>query len=308
MPALVRLATTLAALAVARVAARRALERASVRRLPRAPDGIVRGAEPLDLQGAPDAPAVLLVHGFGDTPQSLAGLARRLHADEGWTVRVPLLPGHGRSLRDFARTGADDWLACARAEWRALRARHPNAALVGQSMGGALAAVLAAETPGLPALVLLAPYLAPGPGLRRLVQMRHLVDALWPYVPSGGTKSIHDPEARRAALSYGALTGRLARELESVVLRARRALGAIAAPTLVVQSRGDNRTPADAAEAAFAAIGAREKSLVWLEGCGHVVSVDRERERVVALTAAWLARARDAGRPAGGALPAESLA
>ena len=295
MPALVRAATALAALAAARVAARHLMERASARRLPRAPDGLIVGAEPLDLRGEPGAPAALLLHGFGDTPQSLAALARRLHEEEGWTVRVPLLPGHGRSLRDFARTGADDWLACAREEWRALRERHPRALLVGQSMGGALAAILAAETPALPALVLLAPYLVPGPGLSRLARLRHVVDAAWPYVPSGGAKSILDPEARRAARSYGALTGRLARELETTVRRARRALGAIAAPTLVIQSRSDNRTSAVAAEEAFAAIGAREKalekSLVWLERCGHVVSVDHERERVYALTVAWLASA-----------------
>ena len=281
----------LAALGGARVVARRAAERATARRLPRGADGIVVGAGPIDLRADDARGAVLLLHGFGDTPQSVAALAQRLHAEDGWDVRAPLLPGHGRSLADFARSGADDWIACAREEWRALRARHPSAVLVGQSMGGALAAILAAETPTLPALVLLAPYLSRGPGLRRLARLRHVVDLLCPYLPSRGARSIHDPEARRAALAYGAITGRLARELERVVLRAAPALVDVAAPTLVVHSRADNRIAVAAAESMFAVLHAPDKSLVWLDGCGHVVSADRERDRVHALTATWLARA-----------------
>jgi carboxylesterase len=131
-----------------------------------------------------------------------------------------------------------------------------------------------------------------------------MVDLFVPYVPSGGERSIHDPEAARAALAYGALTGRLAHELTRVVLRAAPALVDVAAPTLVVQSRRDNRIPPAAAASMFAVLGAPEKSIVWLDGGGHVVSVDRERERVFALTAAWLSRVARAGD--GAARPASA--
>ena len=40
-----------------------------------------------------------------------------MHA-AGWSVYAPLLPGHGRSLRAFAASGADEWIGAARATLR----------------------------------------------------------------------------------------------------------------------------------------------------------------------------------------------
>jgi alpha-beta hydrolase superfamily lysophospholipase len=81
-----------------------ALSRALAQRLPVGAQGIIPGAEPIRIAGSPDD-AVLLLHGFGDTPRTLAYLARAL-ADAGYTVYVPLLPGHGRTLQSFDRTRA----------------------------------------------------------------------------------------------------------------------------------------------------------------------------------------------------------
>ena len=57
--------------------------------------------------------AVLLLHGFGDTPQTLHYVADALHA-AGYTVRAPLLPGHGRTLAAFGATRAKQWISAAR--------------------------------------------------------------------------------------------------------------------------------------------------------------------------------------------------
>ena len=75
------------------------LEREVAARLRLGPNGIVMGAEPETLIGS-RTHAVLVVHGFGDTPQSVRELAHSLHA-RGFTVEVPLLPGHGRTLTEF---------------------------------------------------------------------------------------------------------------------------------------------------------------------------------------------------------------
>ena len=92
-------------------------------------DGIVVGAEPVTLTGTRPG-AVLLLHGYNDSPQSLHFIAAALHAG-GWSVRVPLLPGHGRRLQDWAATNATEWENAARAELAELqsraRARSPSA-------------------------------------------------------------------------------------------------------------------------------------------------------------------------------------
>jgi carboxylesterase len=256
-------------------------------RLPRGPDGIVLGAEPIALDGDPDR-AALLVHGFGDAPDTLAGLARRLHAG-GWTVRVPLLPGHGRTLDAFAASRADDWLAAARDAYDALRARHRRVAIVGLSMGGALSAILAAERPPT-SLVLLAPYVVV-PRLERVAGLLHPLFALVaPWVVTRNPRSIHDAAARAASRGYGVTAPHLLRELTRVVDRAAAALPRITAPTRVVHSRADNRIPAAAAARAFATLGAPCKDLQWVDGCGHVITVDFAKERVFDLAQSWIER------------------
>ena len=98
---------------------------------PIGPDGIISGAEPFQLEGGSDR-GLLLLHGFNDTPQSVAFLAHALRG-RGWTVSVPLLPHHGRGGVDLAQHGAaQDWIAFARGEWQAFQARVPRAAICGQ--------------------------------------------------------------------------------------------------------------------------------------------------------------------------------
>ncbi len=297
--ATITLLAALGALA-ARSAAHRHRRRLD-RRVGLGPDGIVRGGGPIALAGADDR-AVLLLHGFGDTPQSLGFLARRLHA-LGWTVHAPLLPGHGRTLRAFTRSTAGEWVAHARGAYAALRARHPTVGVVGQSMGGALAAVLAAETIDPPdALVLLAPYLEMPPRLRRLADAHPYWSPLLPLVGSRGTRSILDRAAQAESLAYDAVSGRLLAELRAVVDRAQQALPAVQAPTLVVQSRRDHRIAPDACRRAVARLGSRRRRLVWVDDGGHVLSVDRGRERVVHLVVSWLAEATPGGARAAAAL------
>ncbi|HKG93016.1 MAG TPA: alpha/beta fold hydrolase [Gemmatimonadaceae bacterium] len=252
--------------------------------------GMVPGAEPIELADGSEDRAVLVLHGFGDTPQSLRYLAEHLHR-AGYAVRAPLLPGHGRTLRDFAASGGDAWIDHARDEWARLRERYPGAYLVGVSMGGALAALLAGDpaVPPPPALALVAPYVSMPRTLRRLARAHRLWGPLAGYLSSaGGPRSIHDPEELRRSLNYGAVTARLLFELLGVMERAAAALPRITTPTLVIQSREDNRIPPDAAEREFARLGAPEKRLVWVEGCGHVVTVDYGRERAFGLVEAWL--------------------
>ena len=262
------------------------LRREVAARLPLGPDGYVVGAAPIALDGDP-ARAVLLVHGFGDATDTFAELATHLHA-RGWTVRAPLLPGHGRTLDAFDASGADAWLAAAREAYDALRARHPYVALVGLSMGGALCVQLAVDTPP-PALVLLAPYLAAPRRVRLAGTLRSVVTRVAPWLRTGGEHSILDPVALAASRGYGAVTPHLLHELSTVVRRARAALPGVTSPTRVVHARHDNRIPPAAALRAFARLGAPRKELVWLEHSGHVITVDYEKERVWSLVAEWIA-------------------
>ena len=281
--------TSVVALAAARHLVVRRTEREVSARLPVGPDGIIPGAQSIAIDPPGAQSGALLLHGFGDTPQSLRYLADHLGA-AGYSVRAPLLPGHGRTLRAFARSRSGEWLGAARAARDALQGRCRHVVIVGQSMGGALAVMLAAERPPA-ALVLLAPYLAPSPGVRRIARWGDVASVVAPYVGSrSGGLSIHDPEERARALGYGLTTPRLLAELARLSERADAALGEVRSPTLVIQSRDDHRVAASVAEGAMRRLATRHARLEWVEGCGHVLTVDLERDRVFALIGEWLAQ------------------
>jgi carboxylesterase len=251
---------------------------------------VLKGAETIDLQEE-GSHGVLLLHGFGDTPQTLSLLARRLHKG-GYSVLVPLLPGHGRTMETFTRSRADEWIDAARSSLLEMRDRSNAVSVVGLSMGGALAVLLAAEFQDISALILIAPYL----GMPRLLRIAAATHWLWGRLAGElngrNPRSIHDPIEREKNLAYGAVTGRALYELSRVMNRARKALPGVTAPTLIVQSREDSRITPDVAEFALKELGAKEKRLVWTEGAGHIITVDYGRERVFSEVDKWL-RAHD---------------
>jgi carboxylesterase len=247
---------------------------------------VTRGAQTIDLQEE-GSPGVLLLHGFGDTPQTLALLARHLHKC-GCSVYAPLLPGHGRDMAAFKKTDASEWLDAARRAFMEMRSRHDKVSLVGLSMGGALATIVASEQAEIAALILIAPYLAM-PRLLRIAAMTH---GLWGRfageLNSRDPRSIRDPIEREKNLAYGKVTGSALFELLKVVRLARRAIRSVLAPTLIIQSRDDPRCAPETAEFALGALGASEKKLIWTEGAGHIVTVDYGRERVFSEIEKWL--------------------
>lgn len=229
---------------------------------------------------------MLLLHGFGDTPQTLSYVAAGLRA-AGFTVRAPLLPGHGRSVDEFARSRAVEWIAHARAEYESLASSHRSVGLCGLSMGGAIAAILAAGAPRVSAVALLAPYVGMPPSLATAAILHRLWGPLAGQFKASSDRSILDPEERARNLAYGVTTAGAIRQLWGLTRVARKALPSVTAPTLIMQSRLDNRVSARVAEYAYRTIGAREKRLVFVERGGHILTVDYDRELVVKHVTDW---------------------
>lgn len=241
------------------------------RRFPVSAAGIVIGAEPRTLPGDPTR-ALLLFHGYNDSPASLDDVARRLQA-RGWTVRLPLLPGHGRSLEAWDDWRADDALALVREEYAALRSQSRSVVVGGLSMGGALACWLAAEA-DVDGVLLFAPMLFVPRPMQVAVSTARVWSLLTRHISGGGARSIRDPEAQRRSVSYGCSTRHSLEALEAIAEGAVPRLGFVKAPVLVCQSRDDNRLPEDQSRRAFARLGSRDKTAHWVSGAGHVLTMD----------------------------------
>lgn len=232
---------------------------------------------------------MLLLHGFGDTPQTLSYLAGGLHA-AGFTVKAPLLPGHGRTVDEFERSRAVEWISYARGEYDALVQDFRTVGLGGLSMGGGIAAIIAANAPRLSALVLLAPYV----GMPRSLAAAALLHRAWGPLAgqfrAASTLSILDEAERSKNLAYGVTTAGAINQLFGMTRVARKALRSITAPTLIMQSRNDNRVSPRVAEYAYRTIPATDKRLIFVERGGHILTVDYDRELVTAEVRGWFTR------------------
>jgi carboxylesterase len=97
---------------------------------------------PIFLSGGEEA--ILLIHGYTDATDQLRYIAERLW-ERGYTVSVPRLPGHGTCGEDFLSTSWKDWLRRVYDDFFDLRCRYETVHILGVSMGGLLALILAAR-------------------------------------------------------------------------------------------------------------------------------------------------------------------
>lgn len=266
----------------------RVFESHNAKKRPVGANGIVVGAEPILLQGSASH-AVLLMHGFGDTPQSVRPLADALNA-AGWTVNAILMPGHGRPLRDYAAANADDWIAHAEQSYRELKSKYQTVVVCGISMGAAMTSILAAAHPEITSIVMLAPYLVMPQDMQVKTFLARATSFVVPYHENvGGDRSIHDSEARSRTLGTGVVTGRSLNGLRLIATRAQAAIPNVRARVLYLQSREDNRINAHDAEVQFARLGSAVKEQRWLTGCGHIITVDYCKDEVARQVIAWFA-------------------
>jgi carboxylesterase len=102
---------------------------------------------------------VLLIHGLGGTPVEMKTVAKRLNS-AGYTVLCCQLAGHCATERELADAHWQDWYASAEAALAQLEQRCDTIVVGGLSMGGMLAAKLAAAEPSrVDGIVILAPTL-----------------------------------------------------------------------------------------------------------------------------------------------------
>jgi carboxylesterase len=229
--------------------------------------------------------AVLGLHGFTGTPSEFDYLAGRL-TEAGFTVSVPRLPGHGTNHHDFLESGWRDWLRTALDACLELESRYDPVHIVGLSMGGVLAMILAARRR--PEKIVLA-----APALRVHAQGYLSASPLLKYfirrVPQAETKEYEEAEMNALAREYWDYHYmRQLAELGHLQKMAVRLLPAVTAPTLTIVSKQDKLVPPSVANLIEKRSGADIQRRLVLDESSHVVINDSDKERVADEIIAWL--------------------
>ena len=240
------------------------------------------GAEPISLDGGDVG--VLLCHGFTGTPSSLRGWAEHL-AGEGYSVRVPRLPGHGTTWQEMNRTRWPDWYSEVDRAFGDLRARCRAVVVGGLSMGGALALRLAEEHGSQVAgLVVVNPSVRlEDRRLAALPVLRHLVPSL-PGIASdikkpGETELAYDRTPLHALHSSLQLCRDVVRDLPQVT-----------APLLVLRSSVDHVVPASSAALVLSRVSSTDVREIVLQNSYHVATQDNDAEQIFTASAQFVAR------------------
>ena len=243
---------------------------------------LMQGAEPWSAVGGPDG--VLVLHGFTGNPQSMRPLAEAVAA-AGYTVELPLLPGHGTSLEDMVPTRWEDWSGAAEAHFQALAARCDHVAVVGLSMGGTLTCWLAERHPHLSGVALVNP-LVRAPDAEFRAGVRALVDA--------GTQTFDaiGSDIKKEGSTEAAYPGTPLAAVLSLFDGAdgvEAALADIHCPVLVLSSREDHVVESVSGDVVVDGVSGPVER-VWFEDSYHVATLDNDapliESRVVAFVGA----------------------
>lgn len=216
----------------------------------------------------------LLLHGFSGSPLEMVPLAEAL-AEEGWTVSVARLAGHGTSPRELADTTWEEWVESARAAYRELRARCRRVAIVGQSMGGAVSLLLAAEDDPAAVVAISTPIRVHPLWVRASIAAARVI----PLAPVLFRLGPRERQMREYLSPYTRIPLERTREVDQLLAATREALPAVRVPLLVVQGRRDWVIPRESGPQIVSLAGA-PATLHWLARAGHVATLSRDRSEL----------------------------
>jgi carboxylesterase len=205
-------------------------------------------------------------------------------AAAGFAVSAPLLPGHGTKVEDLAECTWDDWYGAALEAYRDLAGEVDEVVVVGLSMGGAIAAVLAADHPEIAGIVCINAPVGPSPDMLQGVQA--LEAAGEEYLPAIGS-DIAAPGVVESA--YELTPVRSVRSLIESAADLIDRVGEIRCPVLIMTSAEDHTVPpTDSDRLAEALPGPVER--LTLERSYHVATMDHDKDLVEAEAVAFARR------------------
>ena len=223
-------------------------------------------------KGANKRIGVLLVHGFTGSPASMRPWAEFLNS-HGYTVMVPLLPGHGTTHHDLNLVHWQEWPAKVESELNLLLQSCDKVFICGLSMGGGTALNIATR------------YSRQLAGIILVNPMIHvtLVPHQLAWVISRFQKfrnSVGDDIKKPGVTEYGYdfLPAVGVYELLKMLHYTRKRLHDVTVPLQLFHSVEDHTLPVSNTEIVMKEVNSREKNRIELVNSYHVATMDYDAE------------------------------
>lgn len=246
-------------------------------------------AEPFFFPGQKST-GILLTHGFTGAPKEMRWMGEYLN-QHGYPCLGVRLSGHATRPEDMIRARHQDWLASVEDGYHLLRGNCERVVLAGLSMGGVLSLITSTRLPVAGIVAMATPYGLP-PDWR--LEYTELLSKFIPYMPKSKEvpgSSWYDKAAWQEHVSYPQNPLRAIGELKKLLELLRASLEAVSAPTLLIYSQDDKYLPLgslNSMEYIYQHIRSSRKEKLVINGSGHVITRDAQREQVFAAAAQFI--------------------
>lgn len=257
-------------------------------------DGVRQGCEEFT-EGDGDI-ALLMVHGFGDSPTVYTKFAPAL-AKMGFICKVMRLPGFAEPMQKYSKTSLNLWLEKLGQEVDLLKQKYSKVWIIAHSLGGAITIrYLLENSQKVDGVILLAPLIKVSnqsvPFFSARVFFEIINHCLFitkifeNYIPL----DIHNIEERKKYnISIDHFIPRnIYNGLFKLIDSFKGRWSEIKLPVLVILSGNDKVIDTKTAEHFYQEISSTDKQLIILKNSGHVIPLDYEWEEVVSAISTFI--------------------
>lgn len=210
----------------------------------------------------------LIIHGFTGGPYEVEPLQTYLKDRTDWKIVVPTLTGHGEEL-NLEEVTYDVWLEEAKMALKQLKTECDEVYVIGFSMGGMIAAYLAA-TEEVDKLVLLATA-------RKYLSFKYLSQYIAEMIGDGFKGKLNENEIY---LHYKSKLGNVPLkaniEFMKLVNKTKPYLEEITAPVFIAQGQKDGMVPYKVAYSLEEEIASEHKEIVFFEQSTHLICLGND--------------------------------
>ena len=240
-----------------------------------APEGLINNWSAIG-SGSNKEIGVLLVHGYTGSPASMRPWAEYLN-QRGYTVRVPLLPGHGTKQEDLNEVKWQQWPEKVESEMAELFKTCRKVFVCGLSMGGGTTLYIATKYSNKLSGIILVnpmihlPFIGP--------KLAYFLSRFQKF-----RKSVGDDIKRPGVTEWGydALPTRGIYQLLQMLKYTRARLHDVTVPMQLFHSVNDHTLPISNTEIIMKGVGSRIKQRIELSNSFHVATLDHDSEFIFA--------------------------
>jgi carboxylesterase len=207
-------------------------------------------------------------------------------AEAGYSVRLPLLPGHGTRWEDANKTTWQDWYGAVERAFDELRAQCDQVFVMGLSLGGTLCLRLAEERgEQVAGVVVVNPHLVNTRfDAKYLLPLMRFVDPSWPAIGNDVKKE------GVTELAYTKTPVKAAWSAVQLGQTEKRDLAKITPPLLVLGSRDDHLVDPINTQLLVDGVSSTDVERITLEDSYHVATIDNDAPLIIERSLALVRR------------------